>query len=218
MLRLLQRLSLPLTIFLGLASFPHSAYSGRFNVMLGGTWQNLNSSTLVYSRQLGYAVGVSKDWVPFTFRVPHADHSVHFIGLELGLFYLQNKSLTEIDSVNNVTSSTTLQVPLLFKFWINKLFSIGVGPFYAMNLGEPTNSPVGGTASSIGEAPSSDFGLVGGLKLSFRENNQWWFVEGRFSSSMATKSSSLGTYYYDNILVLVGMQFGKSPYDLYHLY
>lgn len=203
---------------LGLVSLSPPAFAARLYLIGGATWQRINSATLDFSRQLGPQVGIATDWIPITLRVPRQDRSTHFFGFEFGAFYFQAKSFAYFEGADHAISSTGIHFPLIARFWINKSFSIGAGGYYFIPLSEPTDSPTGGESSSFSESPSSDYGMLLSLKLHLVQDKQWWFLETRYQTSFTTKQSHLGSYYTDSFSVLLGIQFGPSPYDRYHLY
>ena len=103
--------------------------------------------------QYGYGAGLGFSMLPKTF-------------LELGLIYGKRgfqETLTQASSSSNVIM-TTLQIPVVLRIYLNRLFSVGVGGYYSYALNssyEVDSIPVAyNTPSGVNDWSSQDYGVL----------------------------------------------------------
>jgi hypothetical protein len=113
--------------------------------VVGGNFANLKSDpapTTPTSSKFGLGFGAL------------ADFGAVFgtgMGLQVGALYLGNKMGDDTSS----SKFSSIQIPILFRYTIDKMFSVGLGPYYSIYMGS-ISTEAGGVAG-----PDLDFATAG---------------------------------------------------------
>jgi hypothetical protein len=150
--------------------------------------QNVNTDT--YGTKVGFGGGVLLD-----FRLMERTM------FEIGGLYVNRKP--NDTTLGVVTTLPAIQVPVLLRWYLNPMFSIGVGGYYADGQGNNY------AASNL---KTSDYGLVGSVGLRFPMTMTTRFlVDVRYDyglTNVYTDPNSTGdTYKNRDLQALVGFQF-----------
>jgi len=78
--------------------------------------------------------------------------------LQVGALYEMTKS--GIDGVDGSVKTNWLQVPILFRYNFDKMFSAGIGPYLAFEMGDITAEAGGVSASAPYTGKKMDFGAL----------------------------------------------------------
>ena len=129
-------------------------------------------------------------------------HLTPMVSFEVGGLYTDKKfDITASAGGVSATSTFTgyyLQIPALLRYWVNPMFSLGVGGFW--EHGE-TGSYTSGTVS--------DDGVVGsvGIRLPLGSGGTKFLVDGRYYYGLTNIGSNGDTAHYRDIQVLAGFSF-----------
>jgi len=127
--------------------------------------------------------------------------------LEIGGLYV-NKKFDDTTS-QFALSYNYLQVPVLFRVWFTRMFSVGAGGFWEHGMGTPTATPdAGGTALNTGFARANDAGLEGSVGFRFRLGpGVKLLVDGRYLRGLTNLAGGGATEYWSDIQALAGLSF-----------
>jgi|GEM_PF-4362975 len=195
-----------LTLFLG----PAAAFGARISLLGVANSSEPNEPGTEYSGRPGYGAGLL-----FEIRMMPA------IGFEFGALYMQRKYEynTVVPTNTRTTVSASLyEFPVLLRMHLGRLFSLGVGGYYAKaagDLGTETRTE-GGPASkqtatyTSRNLTSTDYGALVSLALYFRLAPITHFtIDGRYAIGMKNNSTVAGTERkYNDMQLLAGLQFG----------
>jgi hypothetical protein len=149
-------------------------------------------------------------------------HLYPMASLEIGALYITRK--TEINPVTITGSAVTdivqktnaLQVPVVFRFWLHPMFSIGVGGYLAHGLSnvhvQDTNGNDISSTSYSGVLKQNDYGLVGvvGLRLPLGSMTRF-MVDARYNYGLTNINDGLFTSgiteNYRDLQILAGFSF-----------
>ena len=149
-------------------------------VVLAGTFQSLTTTPPLNSQsaQLGFpGGGVLVDFGIGNFR------------LQSGLLYLQHK--TSFPAPVGAITSQTLEIPVLLRYSILPLVSLGAGLYGATFVGTPSNS--------------ADFGMVAGVAATLPVGFYDLLVDGRFEQGFTNISPTTKR---SEIQILAGVRLG----------
>jgi hypothetical protein len=144
------------------------------------------------------------------------------VGFEIGALYITRK--TELDgfSVNGGAASnldvktTAIQVPVLLRFHLLPMISIGLGGYWAYGIGNVNSTDTSGNSLASGSYSTelikqSDFGLLGsvGLRLPLGTGGVKLLIDGRYAYGLTdfNNGAYTTTAKYRDVQGLVGLSF-----------
>lgn len=108
------------------------------------------------------------------------------LGIETGALFIKRQYDYEAGGFRVVQEVNRIHVPVLARFWIGDIFSVGVGPYVAFKVGnvkdslEFGSSPIGSIETNADD--DVEFGYDIAATLNFAVNDKTGiFVEGRYS-------------------------------------
>ena len=155
-------------------------------------------------------------WLDFMMN-PHMD-------LEVGALYVPRKfrvTSTIITTVFIDSQSTELQLPVLLRFHLSPMFTIGVGGYYGMAMGKLKNTDQDGTVTESEYAAAgykkAEFGFVGSVGMRFPLGSSASLIlDGRYVGGLsdtvedATLTTPTTKFKSADIQAFVGVQFGMN--------
>lgn len=121
-------------------------------------------------------------------------------GLEIDAIYLKRKNLIQ---------ASYLQVPIVYRLWLGKMFTIGAGAYYAQGMGSVTANGGTETFSAAGYT-SNDIGLTGAAGFNIPLSSFNLLVEGRYDLGVYNVSAIQGvTATFNDFQLLVGIRLGS---------
>jgi hypothetical protein len=135
------------------------------------------------------------------------------MGVEVDAIYLGRKLDTAL-----ATGATFhyLQFPVIARYWLSKGFSVGVGGYYAMAMGDIKDS-TGATATYAATfTKKSDYGAVGVIGFNLPIGSRAaLLLEGRYNLGLANTNDNPGTsatisQKWTDMQGLVGLRFGMA--------
>jgi hypothetical protein len=126
-------------------------------------------------------------------------------GLELGALYSPRK-------LGNGRTFTYIEVPVMLRFHVGPAFSIGVGGYYAMAMGDVKNANGSTVTYAAAGTKSSDLGLAGSVAFAIPMGKTMAFrIDGRYLMGMASiNTAGTTSTKWGGFEALVGLQFGGS--------
>ncbi len=189
--------------------FAAPANAARFSLVGVANSSEPNEPGTEYSGKAGYGAGLLLE-----FKL------MPLIGFELGALMMPRKY--EYSSVVPTSSKTTLsskvyQFPALLRMHLGRLFSLGVGGYYAKANGDissDTKSDSGSSSQSLTYAArsqtSTDYGALASLALYMRLAPVTYLTfDGRYAMGMKNNSTAAGgDRKFNDMQLLAGLQFG----------
>lgn len=197
-------------LFLLSLFFHPTAHGARISLLGVANSSEPNEPGTEYSGRPGYGAGLLLE-----FRLMPA------IGIEFGALSLQRKY--EYNTVVPTSTKTTVtakmyEFPVLLRMHLGRLFSLGVGGYYAKAAGElgTETRTEGGAASSqtvsyaSRNQTTSDFGALVSMALYFRlAAITHLTIDGRYAMGLKNNSTVAGSERkYNDMQLLAGLQFG----------
>jgi hypothetical protein len=137
---------------------------------------------------------------------------VPMIGLEIDGLYVTRKAdlvLTGLVNQTQTFSQNVIEIPVLLRLHLMPLISVGVGPYFALGMGNVT---VNGTSESYSAAgvQTSDFGGVASVQLGLPLGLVKLSLDARYVLGMKEQSTDTSTNSEKNreIQILAGLKFG----------
>jgi len=187
-----------------------SAQAARFSLVGVANSSEPNEPGTEYSGRPGYGAGLLVE-----FRIMPA------IGFEMGALYMPRKY--EYNTAVPTSTKTTLsgkmyEFPVLLRMHLGRLFSLGVGGYYAKAAGQisgETQTEGAGTTTQVytyaaRNQTETDYGALVSLALYMRMAPLTYFtVDGRYAMGMKNTSTIAGSERkYNDMQLLAGLQFG----------
>jgi hypothetical protein len=189
---------------------PGSADAARFSLMGVANSSEPNEPGTEYSSVSGYGAGLLME-----FRLMPA------IGIEFGALFMPRKfAYNTVVPTNTKTtvSAKVYEFPVLLRMHLGRLFSLGVGGYFARAAGEMNTETKtdGGAASTqtVSYASRSqtdtDFGALASLALYIRLAALTHLaVDARYTMGMKNNSTAAGgDRKFNDMQLLAGLQFG----------
>lgn len=141
------------------------------------------------------------------------------VGLELDAIYVQRKWDLTASGITVTTAASYVEVPLLLRFWLGQVFSLGAGGYYAQGIGKLklTSSLSSLTLpdasfTSYG-LKSKDYGAVGVAGFNFKLGSSAAFLlEGRYvyglSEGLQPGPAASASWKFSDIQGFAGLRFG----------
>ncbi len=163
---------------------PPETWAAQFSV-LGGVNKPLTPSSVsagfsTLKPAIGYQGGLLVEF-PLSSR----------FGLELGALYQSLRTTVTVSGTDSTSTSKNLQAPGLFRLWLGRVISLGVGGYYGLSL-ESGND--------------TDGGLLGNLQFSLPLGGSSAFVvDGRYLYSLEDPGN---LDRYTEVQAMIGITFG----------
>jgi hypothetical protein len=139
-------------------------------------------------------------------------HLMERTQFEVGGLYINRK--IDDTTLGTITSSHAIQVPVLLRFYLHPMISIGFGGYWAHGVGninnEDSNGNVLSTASYGDDGfKTNDYGLVGSVAVRFPiTQTMRLLVDARYNYGLSNiENDSSATINNRDIQALVGFQF-----------
>jgi hypothetical protein len=142
-------------------------------------------------------------------------HLMERTQFEVSGLYINRK--TDDTTTGVITSSNAIQVPVLLRFYLHPMFSIGVGGYWAHGIGTVKTEDSGGDVTSTGSYASqslktNDDGLVASVAVRFPiTQTMRLLVDARYNYGLSNVYTDPlgtgGTSKNRDIQALVGLQF-----------
>jgi hypothetical protein len=160
-----------------------------------------------YGSKVGFGGGAILDF-----------HLMERTSFEVGGLYINRK--VDDTTVGTITSSHAIQVPVLLRFYLHPMFSIGIGGYWAHGVGNINNEDSNGNITSTvsyaaNDTKTDDEGLVGSVAVRFPlTQTMRLLIDARYNyglTNVYTDPSGVGaTSKNRDIQALVGLQFALS--------
>jgi hypothetical protein len=185
----MMKVSTRILVFLALALFMGASASYAATISLVGTGDISNPSNSgssdSYGNKVGFGGGALMD-----FRL------MERTAFEVGGLYITRK--LDDTTTGDVTQTHAIQVPVLLRFYLHPMISIGFGGYWAHASSDATSQGY----------KSSDYGLVGGAAVRFPLTQAMrLLVDVRYNDGLANVSTGDATIKNRDIQALVGFQF-----------
>jgi hypothetical protein len=190
---------------MGLVSVAHAQlpHLSRFSVVGGGNLTEAVTSqinNITYGQGLGLELGV----------LVEIEARSKTFSFETGMLY-QKKNVTSLTSGSDVTyheNFNDLEVPLIFRARLNRVFSLGLGSYLDYGLGninETSSNGSSNTSFSEENLVRLDYGLIGSVRYDLLSR---FFVDARFHLGLENLSGATGTSFKFNAFqILLGFYF-----------
>src|SRR5690349_21275755 len=107
------------------------AFAGEYSFLAGPAFGRVAGHSSFFSRQIGYAGGVTHEARLLAFR-PLAGGNLRYLTTEEGLFYIGRRFSYNPASGTRQYSGNELLLSTLLRIWFTQRFSLGFGPFLAI--------------------------------------------------------------------------------------
>ncbi len=133
-------------------------------------------------------------------------------GLEVGALYLQRKMDNTVSGTATTITFTAIEAPVILRFWLNPMISLGAGGYYAQGYDKIKDSTGGAATYPDYSLLLGDYGVVGVLGFNFKLGNSVaLLIDGRYTLGLADTSSITGAAFkYTDMQGLVGLRFGMG--------
>ncbi len=201
--------------FIGLAlSAPAYAIGLKLEVLGNSTTVNGRSDSQAYTSQLGLGGGLE-------FSFPFGGN----LSFDFGGLYVPRKYQTDVTSgatkgASIVSTQTALQVPVLLRWWLGRMFSIGVGGYYDKYVGDIKQSTtlapgLKATTSALtyldASQSTSDYGATAAIGFDFPLGvSSGLVIDGRYNLGLGNQVTTSSTVKFSDVQVLVGLRFGSN--------
>jgi hypothetical protein len=163
-----------------------------------------NYDTDSYGSKVGFGGGAILDF-----------HLMERTSFEVGGLYINRK--LDDTTTGVITSTHAIQVPVLLRFYLHPMISIGVGGYWAHGVGSVNTEDSSGNVLSTGsyadnDTKVNDYGLVGSVAVRFPlSQTMRLLIDARYNyglSNVYTDPLAAGDTSKDrDIQALVGLQF-----------
>ncbi|MGE4234296.1 MAG: outer membrane beta-barrel protein [Bacteriovoracia bacterium] len=186
----------------GLCLVSTTAFGARWNILGGVNMARPDADG--FSEHLSYGGGILPEFM-----------LGKMTGLEIGALFMTRKtsySLAVETYPGRTEQATTsleinaVEVPLVFRFWLARAISIGLGGYYGIAVGDASvSTKIGNTSyTSTSPASGSDYGAIGNIRLDIPFGKSFGFViDGRYLYGLSSDKWRV-------IEGLAGFRFGEG--------